>query len=223
MDKAVVLLSGGLDSTVTIAQAIKDCDEVFALHAGYGQLTETREFKAFENVCKFYNIKEKLIVNLDYLKEIGGSSLTDKTMIVETGGTGLENEIPDTYVPFRNGNLLAIASSLAEVKGASRIYIGAVEEDSSGYPDCRKEFFDAFIVAVNLGNRPETNLSIHLPLIDLSKKEIVELGIKLGAPLKYSWSCYTGIEKACGICDSCILRLKGFKNAGQTDPIPYEN
>jgi 7-cyano-7-deazaguanine synthase len=195
---------------------------VFPIHANYEQLTENREFKAFEDICKHYGLDKKLVISLDYLKKIGGSALTDNTLDVPRGGEGLEEGIPITYVPFRNGNLLAIAASYAEVVGTSFIYIGAVEEDSSGYPDCRLDFFKEYERAINLGTRPETKIEIKLPLIDMSKGEIVKLGKELDVPLKLSWSCYVGDEKACGVCDSCILRLKGFREAGFEDEIPYE-
>ena len=222
MKKGIVLLSGGLDSTVTMSIAMQECDIVYPIHANYGQLTENREYKAFIDICNYYKIDEKLVISLDYLKKIGGSALTDHTLTVPQNGDGLKDEIPITYVPFRNGNLLSIAASYAEVKEANYIYIGAVEEDSSGYPDCRLEFLKEFQKAINLGNRPETNIEIKLPIIFSSKKDIVKIGMELNSPLELSWSCYSSNEKACGKCDSCLLRLKGFKEAGFTDPIEYE-
>lgn len=218
--QAVVLLSGGLDSTVTLACALRENQRVIPLHARYGQRTDSREAKAFQAICDHYGLAERFVVSLDHLAVFGGSALTDPALTIPT--TGPQPGIPITYVPFRNGNLLALAASLAESRGADRLYIGAVDEDSSGYPDCRPEFFRAFETAVNIGTRPETRLEIRLPVIHRSKGEIVRLGQELNAPLALSWSCYSGVEKACGICESCRLRLKGFREAGIPDPIPYE-
>jgi len=217
---AVVLLSGGMDSTLTATIARKENEEVAALHLNYRNRTEARELKAFHNVADALGITRKLIVDIEFLREIGGSSLTNQS--IEVTKADLTNEeIPSSYVPFRNGNFLAIAASWAEVLGARSIYIGAVEEDSSGYPDCRRVFFDAFEQALNLGTKPDTHLSIKTPLIRLSKKEIVQKSVELGAPLKYTWSCYQSEAEACGECDSCALRLRGFELAGVEDPIPY--
>ena len=218
--KAIVLVSGGMDSCVTAAVAARDYDLYF-LHINYGQLTEKRENKAFEDLCAFYKIKGKLVVDISYLKEIGGSSLTDSSIEVEEGELDRDG-IPKTYVPFRNANILAIAASWAEVIEASALFIGAVEEDGSGYPDCRRVFYDAFEKTIDEGTRPETKIKIITPLIALKKSEIVKLGKELGAPLELSWSCYTENEEACGVCDSCLLRLRGFGQAGYTDPIPYK-
>jgi 7-cyano-7-deazaguanine synthase len=218
--KAVVLVSGGMDSCVTAAVAARDY-ELYFLHINYGQLTEQRENKAFEDLCAFYKIKGKLVVDISYLKEIGGSSLTDKNIEVEEGDLN-RNDIPKTYVPFRNANILAIASSWAEVIEASALFIGAVEEDGSGYPDCRRVFYDAFEKAIDEGTKPETKIKIITPLISLNKAAIVQLGKDLGAPLELSWSCYTNNDEACGVCDSCLLRLRGFEKAGYVDPIPYK-
>ncbi|MFP4367984.1 MAG: 7-cyano-7-deazaguanine synthase QueC [Candidatus Kapaibacterium sp.] len=218
-NKAVVLISGGMDSLVTLAIAINQGYEPAALHLNYGQRTQQRELKAFNEICTHYGIKEKLIVDISHLATIGGSSLTDPDMEIKPGKPGA---VPDSYVPFRNANILTIAVSWAEVTGADAIFIGAMEEDSSGYPDCRESFFAAFENAANLGTKPETNIKIIAPIIHDLKKDIILKGFELEAPFELSWSCYKNEIKACGVCDSCCLRLKGFKEAGQTDPIPYE-
>ena len=220
-DAAIVLVSGGMDSCVTAAIARSEYAEIAFLHISYGQTTEERERKAFNDIADHYQIEKRLDVSIEYLAKIGGSSLTDRAMTV--GEADLENkEIPNTYVPFRNGNMLSIAASWAEVLGASAIYIGAVAEDSSGYPDCRPEFYKAFQAAIDAGTKPETRIEIRTPIIHLSKAEIVKKGIELGAPLELSWSCYRENDLACGTCDSCALRLRGFDAAGITDPISYK-
>jgi len=217
--KAVVLLSGGLDSCVTAAFAARDFEPAF-LHLNYGQRTERRELRAFHEIADFYSVSEKLIVDARFFNQIGGSSLTDTKM--EIGGAALDSkEIPSTYVPFRNANILSIAVSWAEVIGAGKIFVGAVEEDSSGYPDCRAGFFEAFNRAVELGTKPGTHIEIVTPVIGMNKAQIVQKGIALKAPLHLTWSCYQNEEKACGVCDSCALRLRGFRQAGVEDPIPY--
>ena len=216
---AVVLLSGGMDSCVTAAIARRDHD-LALLHVGYGQRTEARERRAFQEIAAHYGVKRTLLARLDHLRSIGGSALTDPTRdAVNARRPG--SEIPDTYVPFRNTHLLAIAVSWAEVQGARRIFIGAVQEDGSGYPDCREEYYTAFNRLVRLGTRPETVIEVRTPLIHLSKEQIVREGLRLGAPLHLTWSCYTGQDVACGRCESCLLRLKGFRAAGAPDPIPY--
>lgn len=217
---AVVLMSGGMDSTLCAAIAKEDGYEIAALHLNYGQRTQNRELQAFNEVCDFYEIKHRLIVDIGYLKQIGGSSLTDEKLSIPKDGLN-PDRIPNTYVPFRNGNLLAIATSWAEVIGANAIYIGAVEQDSSGYPDCRIDFFKAFQDAINAGTRPETKIKIITPIINLSKKEIVQKSIHLGAPIYLTWSCYEREDVACGECESCLLRLRGFAEAGYLDPIRY--
>ncbi|MCK5236792.1 MAG: 7-cyano-7-deazaguanine synthase QueC [Deltaproteobacteria bacterium] len=218
---SVVLLSGGLDSTVTTAIAAEK-GELALLHVSYGQRTEDRERKSFDDIADFFVAENVLKVNASYFKDIGSSALTDTSIEVPEGE--LEREgVPITYVPFRNANLLCIATSWAEKLGATRVYIGAVEEDSSGYPDCRKSFFEAFNEVVSMGTRPETKIEIVTPLIDMKKDEIVRKGLSLGAPLQLSWSCYKDEDLACGRCDSCLLRLRGFKEAGTEDPIKYRS
>lgn len=219
---AIVLVSGGMDSCVTAAIAWLEHSEIAFLHVSYGQRTENRERKAFNDIADFYGVEQRLEVSIEYLAQIGGSSLTDRSIEVAEADLG-SKEIPMSYVPFRNANILAIATSWAEVIGAGAIYIGAVAEDSSGYPDCRREFFDAFEKTIETGTKPGTTIAIRTPIIDLSKGEIVKKGIELGAPLELSWSCYRNEDKACGTCDSCALRLRGFAHAGVTDPIEYSD
>lgn len=218
-DLAVVLVSGGMDSCVTASIAGIDHSLAF-LHINYGQRTEKREEKAFNDLCSFFKPIRKLIVNLSYLKDIGGSALTDESIEIPKHKIS-KDKIPVTYVPFRNAHLLSIAVSWAEVIGAKKIYIGAVEEDSSGYPDCREEFFKAFQEAVNKGTKPETEIKIITPLIHKTKAEIVKIGVHLGSPLELTWSCYAEEDIACGVCESCLLRIKGFREAGFEDKIPY--
>jgi 7-cyano-7-deazaguanine synthase len=220
MATAVCLVSGGMDSLVALALARQKMSDLALLHINYGHLTESRELKAFTDIADYYRIPRRLVVDIGYLQEIGGSALTDPSIPLPAGRVD-RSGIPVSYVPFRNANLLAVATSWAEVVSASEIYIGAVEEDSSGYPDCRESFFRAFNRVIHEGTRPETRIEIVAPLLHLSKKEIVQTGVELGVPFHLSWSCYCASEIACGTCDSCLLRLKGFLEAGVTDPIPY--
>jgi len=216
---AVVLASGGMDSCVTTAVAALQC-ELAMLHISYGQRAEKRELKAFNEIADFYKAKHRMTASIAHLAQIGGSSLTDRQ--IEVSQANLESkEIPTSYVPFRNAHLLSIATSWAEVIGAHRIYIGAVAEDSSGYPDCRPEYYEAFQRAIDIGTKPETKIQIVTPVIQLRKSEIVKLGVALGAPLELSWSCYKREDVACGQCDSCALRLRGFREADARDLIPY--
>ncbi len=219
MDKAIILVSGGMDSLVTAAIASQKYEMAF-LHVNYGQRTEKRELKAYNDIADHYDVKERLVVNIDYLAKIGGSSLTDKTIEVSKAEIH-SKEVPTSYVPFRNANILSIAVSWAEVIDAKKIFIGAVEEDSSGYPDCREVFYDAFNNMISLGTKPETVVRIETPIIHMKKHDIIKKGALLNAPFKLSWSCYQNEEKACGECDSCALRLKGFQEAGLVDPIDY--
>jgi 7-cyano-7-deazaguanine synthase len=221
--KAVVLLSGGMDSCVTAAIAAQT-HELALLHVSYRQRTEHRERQAFDEIADFYSVARRLVVHLDHFAQIGGSALTDNTIEVPEAEAGVPaggNEIPSTYVPFRNAHFLAVAVSWAEVIGASAIFIGAVAEDSSGYPDCRPEYYRVFQQLVREGTRPETRIEIATPVIGMRKREIVERGIELGAPLDRTWSCYQFEDVACGSCDSCRLRLKAFAQAGVSDPIAY--
>lgn len=216
---AVVCLSGGLDSCVTLYEALAREGEAAALHFTYGQRTSARERRAFDAICDHAGVTKRLVVEQPALTAIGGSALTDASIDVPTGEPGAG--IPITYVPFRNGQILAVASAWAEALGAGAVYIGAVEEDGSGYPDCRAEFFEAFAGAVDAGTRPETRIRIETPVLHLDKAGIVARGQSLGAPLELTWSCYQGEDVACGVCESCRLRLRGFERAGVDDPIPY--
>lgn len=210
-----------MDSCVTAAIARTESEETAFLHVSYGQLTEARERQAFNDIADFYGVEKRLDVSIEHLAKIGGSSLTDSG--IEVSEADLESkDVPTSYVPFRNANMLSIATSWAEVIGAGRIYVGAVAEDSSGYPDCRPEFYEAFEKAIEAGTRPETRIRIETPIINLRKSDIVKKGIELGAPLDLSWSCYRSEDLACGTCDSCALRLRGFAEAGEADPIPYK-
>src|SRR5215471_2719586 len=219
-DLAICLVSGGMDSCVTAAIARAENADVALLHVSYGQRTEARERRAFSDLADYFGIKQRMIASIGYLKTIGGSSLTD-TNIEVTEANLAAREIPTSYVPFRNTHLLAIATSWAEVTGAGRIYIGAVAEDSSGYPDCRPEFYEAFQETINAGTRPETEIEIATPIINLRKADIIRRGLELKAPLELTWSCYRSEDIACGRCDSCALRRRAFAEAGIADPIPY--
>jgi 7-cyano-7-deazaguanine synthase len=225
--KAVVLLSGGMDSCVCTAMARErhGAENVALLHAGYGQRTQRRERRAFEEIAEFYTVRERLVVQLDHFRAIGGSALTDEKIAVPENELGAprphSSAIPVTYVPFRNAHILAVAVSWAEVIGAATIYIGAVAEDSSGYPDCRPEYYQVFQELIRVGTRPETQIEIVTPVIRMKKSEIIRRGLELRAPLHLTWSCYQEEEMACGVCDSCLLRLRAFAEAGATDPVAY--
>ena len=216
--RAVVLLSGGMDSSVCAAMAARD-HETSALHISYGQRTEERERRAFISICDALGIESRLMVKNDALRVIGGSALTDnKIAVPESHAIG--HDIPVTYVPFRNAHFLAVAVSWTEVLGAEKIYIGAVEQDSSGYPDCRPAYYQAFNQVVRAGTK-EGRIEIVTPLIAMRKADIVRSGLELGAPFHLTWSCYSREDRACGVCDSCVLRLRAFQDAGAEDPIPY--
>jgi 7-cyano-7-deazaguanine synthase len=225
--RAIVLLSGGMDSCVCAALAARDYSAA-ALHVSYGQRTERREQQSFLAICRRLNIQEKLLVRNEALRAVGGSALTDENIAVPDSpavGSGHDDfnhghNIPVTYVPFRNAHFLAVAVSWAEVLGATRIYIGAVEQDSSGYPDCRPAYYEAFNQVIKTGTK-EGNIEIVTPLIAMRKAEIIRLGLELNAPLDLTWSCYSREDQACGVCDSCVLRLRAFAAAGVEDPIPY--
>ncbi len=217
---AVCLVSGGLDSCVTAAIAHDENERLAFLHVSYGQRTEARERQAFAEIADYYRVKYRLAVSIEHLAQIGGSSLTSKDIRV-TAANLEATGIPTSYVPFRNAHLLSIATSWAEVLGAQAIYIGAVAEDSSGYPDCRPEFYAAFQQAINTGTKPETKIVIRTPVIEMRKSEIVLRAQQLGAPLELTWSCYREEQEACGECDSCALRLRAFREAKIKDPIPY--
>src|SRR5437660_7341564 len=217
---AVCLVSGGLGSRVTSAIGRQGNGELAFLHVSYGQRTEARERQAFNELADHFGVTKRLAVSIEHLKQIGGSSLTDPNIAV-TKANLASPKIPTSYVPFRNSHLLSIATSWGEVIGAQRIYIGAVAEDSSGYPDCRPEFYEAFQRVIDTGTKPETRIEIVTPVIDLRKAEIVKRGVELSAPFELTWSCYQAENEACGRCDSCALRRRAFREAGVPDPIPY--
>lgn len=212
-----------MDSCVTAAIAAQN-HTLALLHSSYGQRTETRERRAFEQIADFFGAEKRLRIDQSYMTDIGGSALTDRAISVPEADivAAQEGEIPVTYVPFRNAHFLSAAVSWAEVLGAERIFIGAVEQDSSGYPDCRPGYYRAFSNAVDAGTRPRTRIKIETPLIDRSKAQIVQQGVELAAPLHLTWSCYQSEQKACGTCDSCALRLRAFEQAGVPDPLPYD-
>lgn len=226
-ETAVIAVSGGMDSCVTAAIANMEYNLAF-VHINYGQRTEKRELSAFNEIANHYRVEKKLIIDYTHLAKIGGSSLTDKN--IEVTKADLENkenlhagrQVPSSYVPFRNANILSACVSWAEVLNANAVFIGAVYEDSSGYPDCRPDFFSAFEKMIDLGTKPETKIKIVTPIINLSKADIVKKGIELDAPLHLTWSCYQSEDEACGVCDSCALRLRGFQQAGFEDPIKYK-
>jgi len=219
--RAVVSLSGGMDSSVCLALAARDYD-VYALHFSYGQRTETRELTSARAIAELAGVRQFLPLKIDLFRQIGGSALTDPNIAVPDAPAiqKIGEEIPVTYVPFRNAHFLSAAVSWAEVIGAKAIFIGAVEQDSSGYPDCRPAYYDAFRQVIQTGTR-HGDIEILTPLIHLRKSEIVQLGLELGAPFHLTWSCYSGEDLACGVCDSCVLRLRAFAQAGVADPIPY--
>ena len=220
--RVLVVLSGGMDSTVCAALAVRDfgAEHAAALHIDYGQRTEGRERRAYQQICDRLSIRTRLAIQTAFFRAIGGSALTDEQIAVPQAGPEIGAEIPVTYVPFRNSHFLSAAVSWAEVLGAEKIYVGAVQQDSSGYPDCRPEFYAAFNEAARTGTK-EGRIRIETPLIALRKVEIVRLGLELGAPFDLTWSCYSREDRACGTCDSCVLRMRAFAAAGASDPIPY--
>lgn len=219
---AVVVLSGGMDSTVCAALAVHEhgAERVAALHVDYGQRTEARERRAFDSICERLGIQRRLVVRNQALSQIGGSALTDDDLAVPEAREEIGAHVPITYVPFRNAHFLSVAVSWAEVVGAEKIYIGAVQQDSSGYPDCRPEYYRAFNEVVRTGTK-DGNIEIVTPLIEMRKADIVRLGLELAAPFDLTWSCYSREDSACGVCESCALRLRAFAAAGTVDPIPY--
>jgi 7-cyano-7-deazaguanine synthase len=220
--RAVVCLSGGMDSCVCVALAARDY-EVYAIHFSYGQRTEARELRSAQEIARLTGVRELLPLKIDLFRRIGGSALTDHAIAVPEASAKegeIGSAIPVTYVPFRNAHFLSAAVSWAEVLGAKTVFIGAVEQDSSGYPDCRPAYYDAFNQLIRMGTK-EGEIRVETPLIAMRKKEIVQLGVELGAPFHVSWSCYSGETEACGVCESCVLRLRAFREAGAVDPIPY--
>jgi len=219
MKKAVCIISGGMDSALGAKIAQNEGYSIIALHFNYGQLTEKKELDSFRKILKKLQCIESYEIDLDFFKQIGASALIDNSLDVPT--SGIEEGVPITYVPFRNGIFISIATALAEKHGAEALFIGVVEEDSSGYPDCRDGYIKSMEKSINLGTKDETKLKIKMPLVHMKKSEIVKKSIELNVPLEDTWSCYKNEEKACGICDSCRLRLNGFKKAGVVDPISY--
>jgi len=217
--RCVCIISGGMDSALSAKIAQVEGYEIIALHFNYGQRTEGKELEAFRKVASSVNAVESYEIDLPFFEQIGASALTDKSIDVPTGG--IEEGVPVTYVPFRNGIFLSIASAVAEKHGVNALYIGVVEEDSSGYPDCRESYIEQMQNAINLGTKEETDITIKMPLVALKKSQIVQKSLDLGVPLEDTWSCYKEEALACGVCDSCRLRLKGFKEAGVVDPILY--
>ena len=219
--KAVCVMSGGMDSTLSAYIMKQSGYEIIAVHFNYEQRTQAKELECFNLICEDLGVCEKYVLDLDFFKHLGASALTDKSIDVPTGG--VEEGVPVTYVPFRNGIFLSMAAAIAEKESAQKISIGVVEEDSSGYPDCREEYITSMQNAINLGTKDETDITITMPLVHLKKSQIVQKSLGLSVPLKLTWSCYKNEDKACGICDSCRLRLNGFAQARTTDPIEYES
>ncbi|RXK13326.1 7-cyano-7-deazaguanine synthase QueC [Halarcobacter mediterraneus] len=218
--KAVCILSGGMDSTLASYIAKKEGYEIIAVHFNYGQRTEKKELQAFRNICNDLQIKEKYEIDIPFFTQIGASALTDNSIDIPING--IEEGVPITYVPFRNGIFLSIASAIAEKEEANALFIGVVEEDSSGYPDCTDEFISKMTNAINQGTKESTKIEIKTPLVHLMKDEIVKKSLELNVPLEHTWSCYQEEESACGVCDSCRLRLNGFEKANSKDPIKYK-
>lgn len=218
--KAICILSGGMDSTLASYMAKNDGYEIIAVHFNYGQRTQDRELKAFRDICEDLEILEKYEIDIPFFTQIGASALTDRNIDVPTGG--IEAGVPITYVPFRNGIFLSITAAIAEKEGATAMYIGVVQEDSSGYPDCTDSFINDMKKAINQGTKEDTHIDILTPLVHLSKAQIVQEALRLNVPLEHTWSCYKEETEACGVCDSCRLRLNGFKIAGVKDPISYK-
>ena len=217
--KALCIMSGGMDSTLSAYMVKNEGYEIIAVHFNYAQRTQIKELECFNKVCEDLNVQNKYVLDLDFFKQLGASALTDENLEVPT--SGIEKGVPITYVPFRNGIFLSMAAAIAEKEGAEVISIGVVEEDSSGYPDCRQSYIKSMEQSINLGTKETTKIKIHMPLVNLKKSQIVQKSLELNVPLYLTWSCYKNEDKACGVCDSCRLRLNGFKLAGVKDPITY--
>jgi 7-cyano-7-deazaguanine synthase len=219
--KAVCIMSGGMDSTLSAYMAKQEGYEIIAVHFNYEQRTQAKELDCFHKICDDLEVLQKYVLDLDFFKHLGASALTDNSIDVPV--SGVEEGVPITYVPFRNGIFLSMAAAIAEKEGAEVLSIGVVEEDSSGYPDCREDYIHAMQNAINLGTKDETHIEIKMPLVTLKKSQIVQASLDIDVPLWLTWSCYKNDKKACGVCDSCRLRLNGFKQAGVHDPIEYES
>jgi 7-cyano-7-deazaguanine synthase len=218
--KAVCVMSGGMDSTLGAYMMQQDGYEIIAVHFNYDQRTQKKELECFHHICSKMGVRTKYVLDLDFFKQLGASALTDKSIEVPTGG--IEEGVPVTYVPFRNGIFLSMAAAIAEKEGAEAICIGVVEEDGSGYPDCRESYIQSMQESINLGTKDETHIEIKMPLVHLQKSQIVQKSLEMDVPLELTWSCYKNEETACGKCDSCRLRLKGFQKVGVKDPLLYE-
>jgi 7-cyano-7-deazaguanine synthase len=218
--KALCIMSGGMDSTLSAYMMKEIGYDIIAVHYNYAQRTQGKELSCFHAICDDLDVLNRYVLDLDFFAKIGASALTDKSIEVPTGGLG--DGVPVTYVPFRNGIFLSISAAIAEKEGAEAIAIGVVEEDSSGYPDCRESFIKSIGQSINLGTKDETKIEIYMPLVHLKKSQIVTKSLELKVPLHLTWSCYKSEDKACGVCDSCRLRLNGFKLAGVEDPIEYQ-
>ncbi len=221
MKRAVVIVSGGMDSAVALAIAKSQGYELITLHFNYNQRTQKKELECFYKLSKALNATNSYVIDLPFFEQIGASALTDHSIDVPT--IGIQDGVPVTYVPFRNGIFLSIASAIAEKEKAKAIYIGVVEEDSSGYPDCRESYIKAMQKAINLGTKDDTNIEIKMPLVHMKKSQIIKKALEFKVPLEFTWSCYKNEDVACGVCDSCRLRLNGFSEAGLKDPIPYKD
>ncbi|MBC8237672.1 MAG: 7-cyano-7-deazaguanine synthase QueC [Helicobacteraceae bacterium] len=217
--KALCIMSGGMDSTLSAYMIKSEGYDIIAVHFNYAQRTQTKELKCFNEVCEDLKVQDKYVLDLDFFKQLGASALTDENLEVPTGG--IEEGVPITYVPFRNGIFLSMAAAIAEKEGAEVISIGVVEEDSSGYPDCTESYIKSMEQSINLGTKETTKIEIRIPLVSLKKSQIVQKSLELHVPLQLTWSCYKNEDKACGVCDSCRLRLNGFESAGVKDPIKY--
>lgn len=217
--KAVCIMSGGMDSTLAAYLMKEQGYEIVAVHFNYNQRTQARELKAFRDVCEALHVKSKYEIDMGFFSQIGASALTDDSIDVPTDG--LSDGVPITYVPFRNGIFISTAAAIAEKEGATHLSIGVVEEDSSGYPDCREEFISSIENAINLGTKETTFLTIDMPLVHLQKSQIVQKALEHSVPIELTWSCYQNEKRACGVCDSCLLRLRGFELAKERDKIEY--
>ncbi|NYT07016.1 MAG: 7-cyano-7-deazaguanine synthase QueC [Methanomicrobiales archaeon] len=219
--RAICLVSGGMDSATLAYHARDQGYDLICLHFNYGQRTEGKERASAQKIADLLGAEEFIEVDLAYLTRFGGSSLTDHRLAVDRFRDDREG-VPNTYVPFRNANLLSIATSCAEARGAGAVFIGVQSQDYSGYPDCRPQFIEAFQRVVDTGTRDETRITIKAPFLNMTKQDILALGRTLGVPYEHTWSCYQNEERACGVCGACHFRKAAFEALGMKDPIPYE-